>query len=746
MKINFPYYLSIYQQVGTRRFAKRFVAKLRKEVRSLWYSYFSPSIPKSVMRAGVGCELERVKSLRYGESNNGLFLSLAEMGKIAQLVRMYYQDDLNQLLTEANQICDGKWQVLHRPFRLRENYGWHIDPFQNFQWPLVYAERIDIFSERRLGDVWPVWELNRFQHLPILGIAYRLTGDSKYIHGIVDHIRSWREQNPYLIGINWRDGLQLATRIISWLLTLSLIYDAPELSDKDLRLILEGLFLHGYELRRILTPEFEVRNNHVIGEAAGLVVLSCLLPDLCRGTNWFKVGLDTLCKAAPSQTYLDGVNFEGSTEYHLFVLEFLLLTVVILRSQRVEAPAELEALIKSMLEFEAHIIRADGSAPQFGDSCEGRAFRLGLYDNQRHRVALAIGGVLYRDSKLRAAASQFPFDAFWILGSKGFESFSSLKPEDRSIGSRAFQEVGWYIMRTGLGKDLIQIMVDCGPIGMGLNGHGGHGHNDLLSFELSVGSRPIVVDSGTFTYLGNQGKRNFFRSALAHNALILDDKDPSILGCGPYLIRQQAQPQNVVWGEDNTRVYFRGEHNGYIHWPGNPVVRRTVVLVPARSGRQNSEAFPNLSFDGVEPIGIVFVHDEVLGIGSRLVRVQYSFASGCCVKKLSLEGLSGAAINAKGLAVGLLLLTDRSGIFLEVGDVELSQYYGQLMKVGGVVIQSKSSLVLPVEILQAFVLFRCSTISSENSLFLEVHRHRFEQAKEELKQLWRQLIPEASKI
>jgi hypothetical protein len=68
------------------------------------------------------------------------------------------------------------------------------------------------------------------------------------------------------------------------------------------------------------------------------------------------------------------------------------------------------------------------------------------------------------------------------------------------------------------------LVARCG--GVGQSGVGGHAHNDLSSYELSLGT-PVVVDSGTFSYTSDVAARNAFRSARAHNVTVVDGAEPN---------------------------------------------------------------------------------------------------------------------------------------------------------------------------------------------------------------------------
>jgi uncharacterized heparinase superfamily protein len=107
------------------------------------------------------------------------------------------------------------------------------------------------------------------------------------------------------------------------------------------------------------------------------------------------------------------------------------------------------------------------------------------------------------------------------------------------------------------------MVVDAGDIGM--RGIGGHGHADVLSFDLWALGGPLLVDSGTYTYTADPPARNALRSTAAHNALRLDGVDSSRLGGDRWLwlIENDAHPLGVTWASDAARDVFEGSHDGY---------------------------------------------------------------------------------------------------------------------------------------------------------------------------------------
>ena len=109
----------------------------------------------------------------------------------------------------------------------------------------------------------------------------------------------------------------------------------------------------------------------------------------------------------------------------------------------------------------------------------------------------------------------------------------------------------------------VVMVIDAGEIGM--RGIGGHGHNDVLSFDLWAGGAPLLVDSGTYTYTADPAARQLLRSTAAHNAVRVDGEETSRLGGDRWLwlIENDAHPRDVEWQSDAERDLFVGSHDGY---------------------------------------------------------------------------------------------------------------------------------------------------------------------------------------
>jgi hypothetical protein len=128
-------------------------------------------------------------------------------------------------------------------------------------------------------------------------------------------------------------------------------------------------------------------------------------------------------------------------------------------------------------------------------------------------------------------------------------------------------------MRDGWTKSANYMLIDCGPLG-GLKC--GHAHADVLSFDLAVHGRTLLVDPGTYTYTGSKTDRDYFRSSLGHNTLTVDGESSSI-PLGPFSWQTVANAKLLEWISNPEFDFFSGTHDGYLRL-ASPVTHRRDIL------------------------------------------------------------------------------------------------------------------------------------------------------------------------
>jgi uncharacterized heparinase superfamily protein len=125
--------------------------------------------------------------------------------------------------------------------------------------------------------------------------------------------------------------------------------------------------------------------------------------------------------------------------------------------------------------------------------------------------------------------------------------------------STAFPAGGFYVLRSRHAH----VVVDCGDVGFG--GRGGHGHNDILSFELFFNGFNVVTDCGAYLYTASREWRNRFRSTAFHNTVEADGEELNrfIAPDALWQLRFDARPVDASLTRGDRLDVFSGGHTGY---------------------------------------------------------------------------------------------------------------------------------------------------------------------------------------
>lgn len=525
---------------------------------------------------------------------------------------------------------------------------WHLEPVSGKRSELVHWSRINELDAEGSGDKKIVWELNRCQHFVDLGRAYVLTGDERFAATFAQQLTGWLDQNPPKRGINWVSSLEVAYRAIAWIWALRLFRGAERLTPDLLERATGSLYLHGRHLERFLST-YSSPNTHLTGEALGLFYLGIALPELERARVWRDTGAIILNAAIREHVRGDGVYFEQSTYYHRYTTDFYTHFMVLSSRNDLGFDSDTKRQLAGMLEYLLYVARADGTTPLIGDDDGGRLLPLDQRPRDDFRAALSNGAVLFKRGEFKFGAGGLAEETLWLLGAAGANAFDDLAPVEPARGSHAFVESGVYVMRDGWTQDATTLVIDCGPHGALT---GAHGHADALSFDLTIGGRPMLVDPGTFTYTGSAELRDKFRSTSGHNTVTLDGI-ASAEPAGPFSWRQTAEGTVRQWSSGDRFDFLAGLHDGF-----------SRLDPPATHGRE-----------------LLFLHGEYLVLRDR---IESPVSRRCEVKFQGASGVSctrserGVTWTADGDAgqVSLSLLTFGSAGEWRLGNGSVSRCYG----------------------------------------------------------------------
>lgn len=381
----------------------------------------------------------------------------------------------DSVIREAAEIVSGTISVFGRTVRIADDPAWHSADGGEV-WPMVPSWRLDIRSETD-RDVKHAWEIARHRHLVVLALAVKSTDvDAAYLETLERHLHSWIEQNPPEVGVHWRSSLELALRAVAWLQVIDLVGDVI---DSRLR---RRMADHLYHSGRHIVAELpytlsSMRNNHLIGDAIGLVAIGSAFPGDRTAQRWMKLGDRLLRRHLPHHFARDGSSLEDSLGYRSFVLEMLAV-----RSLLGDAPPEVADAIERGGRHLQRLGVGYGPVPRFGDWDGGTALFTGR---------------------------QLPPP----------ESAADLAR--RLTGANAHPVADGSDAGGGLGR------VARGPFTVWLKASSGesHGHADLLSTAICHNGDWLVGDPGNGSYNRSRSERDYFRMSIAHSVLRVNGVD-----------------------------------------------------------------------------------------------------------------------------------------------------------------------------------------------------------------------------
>lgn len=432
------------------------------------------------------------------------------------------------------------WDAMAEASRRHEAIGGEARPESGPRAARLVDRRFSFVGiERHLPDIdWssryvsPLWtyHLHYFDFAVELALHWRRTGAGRSGEALVELWTSWLDAAE--AGDAPLEPYPTSVRCMNALRCLWLVEDRLPGAFAD-RLLGSTHGQLGW-----LTGHLErhLRANHLQKNLAALAWGSLAFGDE-RAAGW-SGHRDELWHELREQVLSDGGHFERSPMYHAEALDDFLRTLALSRAAGVEAPAHVPGRLAAMTRALQWLSRPDGALHLFNDAANGQG---------PHRQAVLASA---RDE----LAADFP------------------EPD----GDLALRESGYFgHVDLAAGRRLI---IDAGPPGPAYQP--GHAHCDMLSFELDLDGRPVVVDAGVHGYDGDP-YREYVRSTRAHNTVSIGGGEQHEMWATFRVARRgeivEARPEESPGGG---RYAFRGACRPY-HDP-DAVHHRLVELLEDR--------------------------------------------------------------------------------------------------------------------------------------------------------------------
>ena len=381
------------------------------------------------------------------------------------------------VVDRADEICEHIYRFVGcPPFQLGEVIQWNEDPYNYDQWAIA---------------------LNRHGEWRTLGQAYAATGDEKYAREFVALLTSWTEAMPVHIGPRWIQGpyfedgkspltLDAGIRMgQSWFPAYYYFRSSPEFHTKAQVAMLRSFRQHALHLMD--DQYYHETSNWGTMEANGLLHIGLMLPEFRDARLWADTAARRLLDQQAAQVYPDGAQTELAPGYHGVTLYNMIWGMKAARRVGYEMPEGFEAGLERMYDYHARISMPNGRMPALNDSGWGSA-----------------------TSKLLDGLAAFPERRDWeyvaTFGERG---------DPPGHTSTHLPYAGWYMMRSGWGRDDSYMLLDAGPFGTG------HQHEDKLHIILHARRKTLLSEPGTYAYDTSDWRR-YAISARAHNTVMVD--------------------------------------------------------------------------------------------------------------------------------------------------------------------------------------------------------------------------------
>lgn len=463
----------------------------------------------------------------------------------------------------ADAISEGKFSVL--------GYGaqflgfpprWNVDFVSGKDWPAKPSREITVVRHDR-SDVKVPWELSRLQFLPVLGKAWRLTGEPRYRQTAMRLLADWIANQPVGIGVNWTVAMEAALRSISICLTLELFWPFPAEDRQWLAKVNESLWHHLLFIESHLEFSHVLRSNHYLSNIVGLFCLSTHLEGHGIGDRRARYAR-LLEQEILHQVYGDGGDYEASTGYHVLVTQMFLFAYRLMRVSGIVPAASFLERLRAMYRWMALLADDQGRLPNVGDCDDGR---IELLHDDLARLSSPSGAnslLIPSFLGLMAAMLQEPCrweskDLMWF-GDVRHHSAATPQTCENKTSAHVLVNSGIAVARRN-GTSAFLFAVP-----NGIRGMGSHAHNDKLSAIVRLSDDEFLCDSGTFTYTRDASSRNHFRSTAAHNTVLVDDQEQNRIDERPialFSLSNDAEVSPVECGERDGSFLLSASHSGY---------------------------------------------------------------------------------------------------------------------------------------------------------------------------------------
>lgn len=396
---------------------------------------------------------------------------------------------------------------------LRREFGW-LGVNRTLTHDIDWYKPVEY--EHEWGNV-----LNRHGYWRTLALAWWETGDAKYAEDWVFMLNDWIDDNPVkpMVRGPWRT-LEVGGRCVLWFHLMYMFMDAPAFDADTKYAMTRSLVEHARLLYADITRKGYRPGNWQLTKSRGMATVGVMLPEFKEAKAWRELGFKTLGEHMRSGVYPDGGHSELTPGYHFHCMNAFHRAIVLARINGHELGGLAERH-ERMFEFLLQLTKPDRAYVPVGDAGSGWSAKI--------LESMSLGALLYGRQDMRYLGSPDIRPSWvWMFEQDRLAEYADMPAKVPTLLSHMMPHSKYGVMRTGWEKNDRWFLFDCAPWG------GSHSHGDRLQVCLYAG-RDLLIDPGQYSYDQPLAK-TYFRSAQAHNVLLLNEKD-----------QPRSDPQVLTW-------------------------------------------------------------------------------------------------------------------------------------------------------------------------------------------------------
>jgi len=466
--------------------------------------------------------------------------------------------DPQLVVDEAERILNGELKYFGHEFaRTGFPPDWHADPVSGIK--LDANKHWSEISDDGPIDIKFIWEANRFSMAYTLVRASASSRDERFAEAFWRLIQSWADSNPPNKGTNWKDGQEIALRLMAWCWGFYGFLDSPSTTPDRIAQFTVLVAAQAERIYQNIAYAISTRSNHTISEAFGLWMVGLLFPELKDSEKYLKLARELLEREASVQIFADGSYSMYSLNYQRFILHIYFCALRLGELNGSPLSKSVYRAVTSSVEYLYQLIDPQtGQMPVYGSNDGALVLPINNCDFTNYRPTLQLGSYLTCGKRLFESGA-WDEDLCWFYGSQALQAPVDA-PEQRPQG---YSNGGVYILRGSQSKAIIRCT----------DYRARPSHADQLHVDLWWRGENIACEAGTYLYSGKGVWRNGLAHTSAHNTVIVDNKD------------QMKMVSRFTWTNwargkvlKQDAKFWQGEHNGY-HRLSDPVTHKRTVMM-----------------------------------------------------------------------------------------------------------------------------------------------------------------------